>query len=614
MSLRIGVVAGTDGAEIGGGWTLATTLIETLKNTQFKHEFLFVDKFLRPASPSGSSGLRHARVGASVALILLQQSLRSYLERNKNRTPGIEHTARILRVLANFAGIKHQVLSRHPNAAGLWQVLFDGLQEQLLDYLGRTDVMMPEYLQQTALECLERTIQREKLDLIWYMVPNALPVSVPFIATVLDLEHRKQPYFPEVSLMDWTWTARESNYCRLLPRSAFILTGTEQGKMEVVDYYRVNPALVKVIPFPTPTSFFPCASSAVEAIKKKYGVTGDFLLYPAQFWPHKNHINLLLGLDVLRREYDLRPSLVLTGSDKGNRDYVRKLVRELHLSEQVFDLGFVSREELTCLYAGASALVYPSFFGPDNLPPLEALASGCPAAVADVPGAREQLGRGALYFNPSDPDQIAAKICQVLRSEDCRQKLIDEGIKISRQRTPHSYISAVCDMLDGFEPIRRCWGQLAPIATLTNKGLSFARGGNGVVALREGWGQPEDWGTWSVQERCILRFNLGEFTGQPLSIKFACRVFQYRNLQVGCYVEGGPIQRWSFAMPPRGMFAIQEAKEPCRLSIDPEVIPPSGDLSITFVIPDSASPAELGLSADDRRLVIGLERMWVANP
>jgi hypothetical protein len=125
---------------------------------------------------------------------------------------------------------------------------------------------------------------------------------------------------------------------------------------------------------------------------------------------------------------------------------------------------------------------------------------------------------------------------------------------------------------------------------------------------------PENWGTWSVQKRCVLRFDLGQFTGRPLSIMVACRVFQYRNLQVGCYVEGGPIQRWHFAIPEGDTFATQEAKELCRLRIDREVIPPSGDLSITFLIPDSASPAELGLSADDRRLGIGLERMWIEDP
>ena len=68
---------------------------------------------------------------------------------------------------------------------------------------------LPTYLPTTLPERLEKAIARKQLDLIWYMIQNAFPVSVPFIATVWDLEHRKQPYFPEVSVRGWTWTERE---------------------------------------------------------------------------------------------------------------------------------------------------------------------------------------------------------------------------------------------------------------------------------------------------------------------------------------------------------------------------------------------------------------------
>jgi glycosyltransferase involved in cell wall biosynthesis len=603
MSLRIGVVVGTSDAKIGGSWTFTNTLVDALKSTQFSHEFLLLDEFLQPASshptPSRPPGLSQSRLAASVGLMLLQRSLRSWLEDIKEpRQPALFE---YLRSVGSW--LKNNKEPRQP-------AVFEYLQQALVDYLARTDVAMPEYLQQTPLERLEHIIQRKNLDLIWYMTPNGIPISVPFIATVFDLEHRKQPYFPEVSTMDWTWMERESNYDRLLPRAALVLTGTEQGKTEIIQYYHVNPALVRVVPLPTlPLCPVP-PSHAAAAVAKNHGIIGDFLLYPAQFWPHKNHVNLLLGLDELRREHDLHPKLVLTGSDRGNRNHVHKLVSELHLSEQVFDLGFVSREDLTSLYARARAMVYPSFFGPDNLPPLEAFATACPVIAADVPGAREQLGRGALYFNPCDPRHIAAKIAEVLLNEGCRQQLVDEAMKIVRQRTPRAYISAVCEFLDGFEPIRRCWGLLAPAPILTEAGLSFARGEEGVVALKEGWGEPESWGTWSVQERCVLRLNLRQFARRPLCIAFACRTFQYRALQIGCYVENGPIQRWNFAAPQGEFFATQEPKGLCRLRINPEDVPPSGDVNITFLISDAASLAELGLSADLRRLGLGLERMW----
>jgi hypothetical protein len=68
--------------------------------------------------------------------------------------------------------------------------------------------------------------------------------------TVWDLEHRKQPYFPEVSVTGWTWEEREQIYRAVLPRASFIITGTQVGRDEIVHYYGVNPNNVRVVPFP----------------------------------------------------------------------------------------------------------------------------------------------------------------------------------------------------------------------------------------------------------------------------------------------------------------------------------------------------------------------------
>ena len=75
----------------------------------------------------------------------------------------------------------------------------------------------------------------------------SVPVSIPFITTVWDLEHRKRPYFPEVSRTGWLWADRERHYQTVLPRASFVITGTTTGKDEVVRYYGINPENVKVI-------------------------------------------------------------------------------------------------------------------------------------------------------------------------------------------------------------------------------------------------------------------------------------------------------------------------------------------------------------------------------
>jgi glycosyltransferase involved in cell wall biosynthesis len=197
----------------------------------------------------------------------------------------------------------------------------------------------------------------------------------------------------------------------------------------------------------------------VRVQREKYRIKGDFLLDPAQFWPHKNHVNLLRALDVLRQRDGLKLNLVLTGSDKGNQHYVRDKVREWELSDQVFDLGFVAREELNALYRGALALIFPSFFGPDNIPPLEAFALGCPVLASRIAGAEEQLRSAAMLFDPTDPTDIADKVLAVRSDPALRNRLREEGLKIAQIRSPEGYIAQIDEIMNDFAAIRQCWGR-----------------------------------------------------------------------------------------------------------------------------------------------------------
>src|SRR6202020_3153539 len=95
-------------------------------------------------------------------------------------------------------------------------------------------------------------------------------------------------------------------------------------------------------------------------------------------------------------------------SDGGNLDYVLRYAERLGVRDLVDYRGRVSEEELGALYTGAWALTYASGVGPDNLPPLEAMALGCPVVTADVPGAQEQFGDSALRFHPTDEAALAA--------------------------------------------------------------------------------------------------------------------------------------------------------------------------------------------------------------
>jgi glycosyltransferase involved in cell wall biosynthesis len=277
-----------------------------------------------------------------------------------------------------------------------------------------------------------------------------------FMTTVLDLQHRLQPWFPEVS-RDREWQRREDYFSRYLQRAAFVVTGTRQGRDEIERFYQVPRERIRILPLAVPR--FSVQADARDPLVdlQRIGVVGRYLLYPAQFWSHKNHVNLLHALHHLRNELGEDVSLVLVGSDRGNESFVREVAQSLGLEDSVRFLGFVSQEDLITLYRGAFALAFVTYFGPDNLPPLEAFALGCPVVMSDVPGAREQLGEAALFVEPSNPRSIAGAVKRLCDFPRERDELIERGRARVGGWTSSDYASGLLALVDEFEAIRRCW-------------------------------------------------------------------------------------------------------------------------------------------------------------
>ena len=307
---------------------------------------------------------------------------------------------------------------------------------------------------------LTDVFRRRAIDVAWMIYPHAPVVDIPYVATVWDLQHRLQPVFPEVTSSGWNWEQRERHYSRYLPRASAIITGTESGKSEIATFYNVPNERIAVIPFPTPA--FPrdvpeSRESCVAYLKGRYQLPESYLLYPAQFWPHKNHVGALHALSELRERHAVNCSLVCVGSDQGNLEFVKQEALRLGVSDLVHFCGYIPRVDLACLYKAAEALLFPSFFGPDNLPPLEAFSLGCPVIAADVPGAREQLGDAAILVNPTDSHGMAAAILNMLEDRGTRLEMIARGRELTARQSPRQYVQAVMSVIDRLEPYRRTW-------------------------------------------------------------------------------------------------------------------------------------------------------------
>jgi glycosyltransferase involved in cell wall biosynthesis len=303
---------------------------------------------------------------------------------------------------------------------------------------------------------VERAARRRDLQFMWFVGGGAYEaVDVPYMATVWDVQHRTHPWFPEV-VAGGIWDYREIGLARFLRRASRIITGTRVGVEQLGFYYQIPADRISILPHPTPR--LPDANLAKAPPPRiERFASRKFLLYPAQFWPHKNHANLLAALRLVHEKLGSDVELVLTGVDKGNAGFVAGLARELGLSSAVHFLGFVSADELAYLYRRALALTYVSWSGPENLPPLEAFSLGCPVVNADYPGAREQLGDAVRYVDGSDPQSIAEGIVDVVAAAGVRERLVELGRKRAGTRTAAAYVAGVFQILDEFARIRSCW-------------------------------------------------------------------------------------------------------------------------------------------------------------
>lgn len=303
----------------------------------------------------------------------------------------------------------------------------------------------------------ERSIAEQHVDVVWFVSNYVEECGVPFVMTIFDIEHARQPWFPEVSAAG-QWEQRHRYYSRFIPKATRVVVPNEAGRDQIVHHFRANSERVLCLPHPTPAFAREAARRERQPWERveQLGVGRRYLFYPAQFWAHKNHATLFDALAELARDGGEPFDLALVGSDKGHLEHVRHLARASGVADRIHFLGFVEMDDLVALYQHAHALTYLSFFGPENLPPLEAFALGCPVVAAAVPGAREQLGDAALLVPPTESARVAEA---VRRLEDAalREELIERGRTRAEALTAESFVRGVLAFFDEFEQVRKCW-------------------------------------------------------------------------------------------------------------------------------------------------------------
>ncbi len=272
---------------------------------------------------------------------------------------------------------------------------------------------------------LHRLLHRLNPDLVFYPGNDsyAYESRFPAIAPIFDLMHRYEPSFPEASSSGLA-RKRDAHYRNICRRARAILVDSEVGRKHVLESYDVDANRIFVLPFVAPP-YIHRYKGDVDVVGK-YGLPERFIFYPAQLWKHKNHVGLLRAMSLLK-ERGLIVNAVFTGSRENGTDETFAAVDDLGLKAQVSFLSYVNDEEMVSLYRRAIALVMPTFFGPTNIPQLEAFTLGCPVLTSNIYGIPEQVGEAALLFDPHDVQDMAKNICGIWENEDMRNNLVLKG-------------------------------------------------------------------------------------------------------------------------------------------------------------------------------------------
>ena len=205
-----------------------------------------------------------------------------------------------------------------------------------------------------------------------------------------------------------------------------IIADSENTKRDIANYFKISDDKIKVVYIGIDEKFRPSANA--RNIREKYNIGDYFILYVGTLEPRKNIPTLIRAFYIAQKK-GVNCKLIIAGGEGWKYQGIYKAVEDLKLSNSIIFLGYVPDDDLPQLYSAADLFIYPSLYEGFGLPPLEAMACGCPVISSNTSSLPEVVGEAGLMVNPYDADEIANAIYKGLNDEKLREKMIEKGLE-----------------------------------------------------------------------------------------------------------------------------------------------------------------------------------------
>ncbi len=232
-----------------------------------------------------------------------------------------------------------------------------------------------------------------------------------------------------------------------LKNSKHILTVSENTKKDIVTDEKISSDKITIAHNAVGEEFLNFLTPKVP-VSKKLKIDSKFFLYTGQHREHKNLHGMVKGFHKFLQETKEEYKLVITGKENPLYPEFWEYCKKHNLQEKVLTVGLVDENDLLALYQEATAYIFPSFYEGFGIPPLEAMALNTPVIASNASCIPEICGDAALYFTPSDSDELAKQMKKLTSDTLLQNTLIEKGRK---QIQKYSWKSSAKKILKIFE-------------------------------------------------------------------------------------------------------------------------------------------------------------------
>ena len=266
------------------------------------------------------------------------------------------------------------------------------------------------------------------VDLLFcpFTAPTYFEPGIPTVCTIYDLQYKTYPEFFAAEDV----AHREHTFIEACRRAAALTAISDYSRDAAVTHGSLDPARIRTIHLRMAQRIAPGVEHD-KAILDRLGLAPQrYLVYPANFWKHKNHEMLHTAFGIACHDglaADIK--LVCTGTPGARQAWLMNAARTMNLGDRILFPGYLPNAELAALMANCTGVVFPSLYEGFGLPVIEAMAAGVPVACSNTTSLPEVAAEAAILFDPRVPTQMAQAIISLVENDALRARLIQAGLQ-----------------------------------------------------------------------------------------------------------------------------------------------------------------------------------------